>query len=150
LNDDLRYHAAGALAAPEGTLSRKMFRLGSGAARRRFLLCAVIVVGAATPAVAQTPSSLRVTHTVDKTGPTSTEISGRVYNDGSVDVIDLYVNVSAIDQSGKVLAQGIPYVGLVPARGNASFKARVPVVPGATGFRVGINSFRFAFGGDAP
>ena len=44
----------------------------------------------------------------------------------------------------------VPFVGTVPARGNASFKARVPVVPGATGFRVGINSFRFAFGRDAP
>ena len=105
---------------------------------------------AARPVAAQTPSSLRVTHTVDKTGPASTEISGHVYNDGSVDVIDVYVNVAAIDQSGKVLAQGIPYVGSVPARGNAPFRARVPVVPGATGFRVGINSFRFAFGRDAP
>ena len=91
-----------------------------------------------------------MTHTVDKTGPTSTEISGRVYNDGSVDVIDVYVNAAAIDQSGKVLAQGIPFVGTVPARGNTAFKTRVPVVPGATGFRVGINSFRFAFGRDAP
>ena len=44
------------------------------------------------------------------------------------------------------LAQGIPFVGSVPARGSTAFKARVPVVPGATGYRVGINSFRFAMG----
>jgi hypothetical protein len=112
---------------------------------RGALLCAWIVVAVATSVVAQTPSSLRVTRTIDKTGPTSTEISGYVYNDGSVDVLDVYVNAAAIDQSGKVLAQGIPFVGMIPARGNAPFKARVPVVPGATGFRVGINSFRFAF-----
>jgi len=127
-----------------------MLRIVFAAVWWRILLCAFTVVAAALPATAQSPSSLRVTHTIDKTGPTSTEISGRVYNDGSVDVIDVYVNASAVDQSGKVLAQGIPYVGVVPARGNAPFKARVPVVPGATGFRVGINSFKFAYGRDAP
>jgi hypothetical protein len=126
-----------------------MFRIVTSAAWRCLLFCAFIVVAAA-QAAAQGPANLRVTHTVDKTGPTSTEISGRVYNDGPVDVIDVYVNAAAIDQSGKVLAQGIPFVGMVPARGNAPFKARVPVVPGATGFRVGINSFRFALGRDAP
>jgi len=89
-------------------------------------------------------------HTVDKATPHTAELSGRVYNDGSVDVIDVYVNAAAVDQSGKVLAQGIPYVGMVPARGSAPFKARVPVVAGATGYRVGINSFRFALGRDAP
>ena len=130
--------------------SHRMLRIVSAAAWRRILLCAFTVVAASVPATAQSPSNLRVTHTIDKTGPTSTEISGHVYNDGSVDVIDVYVNVSAVDQSGKVLAQGIPYVGMIPARGNAPFKARVPVVPGATGFRVGINSFRFAYGRDAP
>lgn len=127
-----------------------MFGIVFSAAWRRLVLCAFVVAAAAIPVAAQTPSSLRVTHTVDKTGPTATELSGRVYNDGSVDVIDLYVNAAAIDQNGKVLAQGIPYVGMVPARGSAPFKARVPVVPGTTSYRVGINSFRFAFGRDAP
>ena len=111
---------------------------------RRCLLCALIVLTVAASVAAQTPSSLRVTHTIDRTGPTSTEISGYVYNDGSVDVMDVYVNAAAIDHSGKVLAQGNPYVGVIPARGSAPFKTRVPVVPGATGFRIGINSARFA------
>ena len=121
-----------------------MLRIMSNAAWRGIVLSGLILAAAGTLVAAQTPSNLRVTHTIDKTGPTSTEISGHVYNDGSVDVIDVYVNVAAIDQSGKVLAQGIPFVGSVPARGNAPFKARVPIVPGATGFRVGINSVRFA------
>jgi len=133
-----------------GSFSRKMFSIVPSAAWRYSLLYALAVVAVAAPAAAQSASNLRVTHTVDKTGPASTEISGHVYNDGSVDVVDVYVNVSAVDQAGKVLAQGIPYVGMVPAHSSATFKARVPVVPGATGFRVGINSFRFAFGGDAP
>ena len=127
-----------------------MLRIVFSAAWRRLVLCAVVVAASAIPVAAQTPSSLRVTHTVDKTGPTSAELSGRVFNDGGVDVVDVYLNASAVDQSGKVIAQGIPYVGMVPARGSAPFKARVPVVPGATGYRVGINSFRFASTRDAP
>ena len=127
-----------------------MFGIVFSAAWRHLVLYAFVVAAAAIPAAAQSPSSLRVTHTVDKTGPTSAELSGRVFNDGPVDVIDVYVNAAALDQAGKVLAQGIPYVGVVPARGSAPFKARVPVVPGATGYRVGINSFRFAYGRDAP
>ena len=114
--------------------------------RRGLLLSVVIslaVVGSG-PTAAQTP--LRVTHSVDKTGPTHTELSGSVFNDGTVDVIDVYVNAAAIDGSGKVLAQGIPYVGSVPARGSTPFKARVPSVPGATSYRVRINSFRFQMG----
>lgn len=127
-----------------------MSRIVSSVAWRRILLWLVVLAAVAVPAAAQTPSSLRVTHTVDKPGPPTAELSGHVHNDGTVDVIDVYVNASAVDQSGKVLAQGIPFVGTVPARGSAPFKARVPVVPGVAGYRVGINSFRFAFGRDAP
>jgi len=127
-----------------------MSRIVSSAAWRRILLCSIVVAAIAASAPAQTPSNLRVVHTVDKATPPTAELSGRVYNDGTVDVIDVYVNAAAVDQSGKVLAQGIPYVGMVPARGSAPFKARVPIVPGATGYRVGVYSFRFAFGRDAP
>ena len=124
-------------------MARSVFR----AVGRRGLLFSVVIALAVVgggPAAAQTP--LRVTHSVDKTGPTHTELSGRVFNDGGVDVIDVYVNAAAIDESGKVLAQGIPYVGPVAARSSIPFKARVPSVPGAASYRVGINSFRFQMG----
>jgi len=127
-----------------------MFRIVSNAAWPRLVLCTIVVVAAAIPVAAQAPASLRVTHTVDKAGPTSAELSGRVFNDGSVDVIDVYVNASAVDASGKVLAQGIPFVGIVPARGSTPFKTRVPVVAGTAGYRVGINSFRFASTRESP
>jgi len=129
-----------------------MGRSVSSALSRRVLLVSVMVslalgVG---PAAGQVPSTLRIVHNVDKPGPTHAEVSGQVFNDGAVDVIDVYVNVAAVDGSGKVLAQGIPYVGTVPARASTPFKARVPVVPGTATYRVGINSFRFAFGREAP
>jgi hypothetical protein len=106
-------------------------------------LALAVVMAAPSAAQMAVPPTLRVTHSVDKTGPTYVELSGRVFNDGQVDVIDVYVNAAATDASGKVLAQGIPFVGSVPARGSTPFKARVPVVAGATSYRVGINSFRF-------
>src|SRR5262249_57362278 len=120
-----------------------MFRIVSSAAWPRLMLCAFVVAAAAIPVAAQTPTNLRVTHNVDKTGPTSAELSGRVFNDGAVDVIDVYVNAAAIDASGKVLAQGIPFVGSVPARGSTPFKARVPVVAGASSDRGWIKKFYF-------
>jgi hypothetical protein len=115
---------------------------------RALLVSTVIalVIGDADPGSAQKPDMLRVTHRVETTGSTYTELSGRVFNDGPVDAVDVYVNAAAIDGAGKVLAQGIPYVGSVPAGGSIPFKARVPVVPGVTGYRVGINSFRFGLG----
>jgi hypothetical protein len=99
---------------------------------------------------AQTPASLRIVHNIDKPGPTHAEVSGRVYNDGTADVLDVYVNVAAVDGAGKVLAQGISFVGAVPVRGSTAFKARVPVVAGTTSYRVGINSFRFGIGRESP
>ena len=130
-----------------------MFRVVSSTLSRRGQLFAIVIVLVAAgvgPAVAQAPTSLRVVHNIDKTGPTHVELSGRVFNDAAVDVIDVYVNAAAVDQSGKVLAQGIPFVGMVPSRGSTPFKARVPVVSGATGYRVGINSFKFAGGRESP
>jgi hypothetical protein len=127
-----------------------MSRILLRAVVRRALLVSLVIALAVVSVdriAAQAPSTtLRVTHSVDKTGPTFAELSGWVYNDGAIDAIDVYVNAAAIDGSGKVLAQGIPYVGSVPARGSVPFKARVPVVAGATGYRVGINSFRFGMG----
>src|SRR5215467_4016316 len=113
-----------------------MFRIVFSAAWPRLVLCALVVAAAALPVDAQSPANLRVTHTVDKTGPTSAELSGRVFNDGAVDVIDVYVNAPAVDASGTVLAQRIPFVGTVPARARTPFNTRVQVVVGATRYSV--------------
>jgi hypothetical protein len=118
---------------------------------RPLLVSAVVsLVLVAGVVAAQTPASLRIVHNIDKPGPTHAEVSGRVHNDGTADVLDVYVNVAAVDGAGKVLAQGISYVGTVPVRGSTPFKARVPVVPGTSSYRVGINSFRFGIGRESP
>jgi hypothetical protein len=122
-------------------------------ASRRVLLVALAValaLGVAPVAAQKIPPGFRVTYNVDKTGPTNVELSGQVYNDNNMDALDVYVNAEAVNGAGKVVAQGIPYVGIVRSRSSAPFKAKVPVVPNATGFQVGINSFRFSLGRESP
>ena len=109
----------------------------------------VVLVAGATPASAQ--ANFRITYNVDRTGPTHVQLVGEVFNDASIDVIDVHVSAEALDASGKRLAQGITWVGPIRARSSASFAARVPAVRGATGFKVTVNSFQFGLGrGESP
>lgn len=108
-----------------------------------------VLVAGATPALAQ--GNFRITYNVDRTGPTHVQLAGEVFNDGAVDVIDVYVSAEALDASGKRLAQGLTWVGPIRARSSANFSARVPAVRGATGFKVTVNSFQFGLGrGESP
>ena len=113
-------------------------------------LAVALMLGVAPVAAQKAPPGFRVTYNVDKTSPTNVELSGQVYNDNNMDAVDVYVKAEAVDNTGKVVAQGIPYVGIVRSRSSAPFKAKVPVVPNATGFQVGINSFRFSLGRESP
>ena len=139
--------------SPQETVTPPFLRYHArviGSRRALLVGLAVLVLGAA-PAAAQKPApGFRVTYNVDKTGPTHVELSGQVFNDNTADAIDVYVSAEAVDSSGKVVAEGIPFVGVVRSRSSAPFKARVPVVPNASAFRVGINSFRLSLGRESP
>ncbi|MBI4637875.1 MAG: hypothetical protein HY727_16190 [Candidatus Rokubacteria bacterium] len=109
---------------------------------------AVLAAGAAQ---ASAQGNFRITYNVDRTGPTHVQLIGEVFNDASIDVLDVYVSAEALDASGKRLAQGITWVGPIRARSNASFAARVPAVRGTTGFKVTVNSFQYGLGrGESP
>jgi hypothetical protein len=100
------------------------------------------------PAAGQTARSFRVTWTVEKAGPVSTEVGGRVTNDARVDAIDVYVTVEGLDEKGKVLARGLTHVSsMLRASESATFTAKVPVVPGIQSYRALVSSFRFGLGG---
>jgi len=58
-------------------------------------------------------------------------MSGRVFNDGPVRCRRRYVNAASIDASGKVVAQGIPFVGSVAARAATPSKRACRSVAGA-------------------
>jgi hypothetical protein len=101
------------------------------------------------PARAQ--NQFRVTWSVERTTATHVEIDGRVFNDSPQDVGDLYVTAAAVDAAGKVLARGITFVASqLPARRTAEFTARVPIVRGATGYRVAVSSFRSGMRNESP
>ena len=113
-----------------------------------FAWLAVLVAGAP-PARAQ--GNFRITYNVDRSGPTHVQLVGEVFNDASIDVIDVYVSAEALDAAGKRLAQGLTWVGPIRARSSTSFSARVPVVRGTTGFKVIVNSFQYGLGrGESP
>ena len=105
------------------------------------------------PASAQNARSFRLTWAVEKTGPVSTEVSGRVTNDARVDAVDVYITVEAVNDKGKVLSRGLTHVsGLLKSSETQPFTAKVPVVPGIQSYRAVVSSFRFGVvgSGQAP
>lgn len=92
---------------------------------------------------AHAQGAFRVTHNLDRTGPSHVELSGTVFNDGPADAIDVYVTAQALDQAGRRVAQGIAWVGSVSHNSSARFTTKIPVVRGAASYRVAVTSFRY-------
>lgn len=120
-------------------LKRVAHRLGPAA------LGLALVTLAALAAEAQ--ENFRVTHTVDRSNPARTVVTGVVFNDARVDVLDVYVTVEALDGARKVVARGIAFVSPAIAQGgSAPFDATVPAPPNTAGFRVRVTGFRLGLG----
>lgn len=120
------------------------------AARRLFV--ATIVAGVALAsgiALAQHPS-FRVTHSVGRTTATHVEVGGTVQNETRAEAVDVSVTVRALGPTGKAVARGITYAATrLPAGATANFLAKVPAVPGVTGYDVDVNA-RFVQGSESP
>ena len=99
---------------------------------------------------ARAQGAFRVTYNVDRTGPSHIELSGTVFNDAPTDAIDVYVTAQALDQAGRRVAQGVSWVGGVSHNASAGFTAKIPVVRGASTYRVAVTSFRFVTVSQAP
>jgi hypothetical protein len=98
-------------------------------------------------ALAGAQESFRVTYNVDRSNPARTQVTGVVFNDARVDVLDVYVTVEAVDGARKVVARGITFVSpAIPQGGNAAFDSTVPAPPTTASFRVRVSSFRFGLG----
>lgn len=122
---------------------------------RRTLRACVFAAGLLLTSVANfdqahAQGAFRVIHNLDRTGPSHVELSGTVFNDGSADAIDVYVTAQALDQAGRRVAQGISWVGSVSHSSSARFTAKIPVVRGATTYRVAVTSFRYVTVQQAP
>jgi hypothetical protein len=113
----------------------------------RWLSVVLLVAAAlaAREASGQGASSFRLTQTVDRSDQARVTVTGRVFNDARADAIDVYVTAEALNESGRVVASGVAYVGVVPSGTSSAFSVRIPAARGAASFRVLVTSFRFGF-----
>jgi hypothetical protein len=110
-------------------------------ASRALVLLALAVLLAAPAALAE--DGFRITYEVDTSRPGRTRINGKVTNERSFDVFEVSVTAEALDARGKVVARGISYVDVRLNHGDTrTFSVTVPAVPGTTGYRVIVSSFR--------
>lgn len=115
--------------------------------RRRavWIFLAALLALAAAPAAAQDP--FHVAYTVERGGAGPARVTGRVLNQSSGDVYDVYVTAEAVDGGGKVLGRGIAFVSAsIPAHAVAPFSISIPAAQNAATFRVRVSSFRHGVG----
>jgi hypothetical protein len=116
--------------------------------RRRAIWTLVIGVATLVPGLARAQDPFQLTFTVDRSGAGPVRISGRAFNEGPMDVFDVYVTAEAVDGGGKVLGRGITFVSAsIPPRGGVAFVVSIPAAQTAATFRVRVSSFRQGIGG---
>jgi hypothetical protein len=119
---------------------------------RRSAIRAVIVAALTlVPGPGRAQDALHVTYTVERSGGAGpARVNGRVLNEGTMDVFDVYVTAEALDAGGKVLGRGIVFVSAsIPPRGIMPFAIAIPAAQAAASFRVRISSFRQGIGQQA-
>jgi hypothetical protein len=114
---------------------------------RRRVIWAVIAALTLVPGPGRTNEPFHIAYTVERGGAGPARVSGRVLNEGHVDVFDVYVTAEAVDGGGKILGRGIVFVSAsIPPRGIVPFVISIPAAQGATSFRVRVSSFRHGIG----
>jgi hypothetical protein len=113
------------------------------------VFAAVVAVLVAGEARAQ--EGFRITYDVDRSRAERARLTGRVVNERPEDVYEVSITAEALDARGKVLARGITFVDAFIGRGDMRpFSLSVPTVPGTTGFRVAVSSYRAGFSQQGP
>ncbi|SRR5712691_11167714 len=116
---------------------------------RVVLPLAALLVALLAPAHAQ--EGFKITYDVDNSRPEKARLNGRVINERSQDVFEVNVTAEALDGRGRVLARGISYVDSRIGRGDSRpFSVSVPTVPGTSGFRVVVSSYRTGYANQGP
>ena len=117
-------------------------------ARLMVLTAVALVILGAGGAVAQ--ENFRITYDVDSSTPGRARVTGVVFNDARVDVLDVHVTAEALNSAGKVVARGIAFVSpQIRQGGNAPFEALVPTRDAVT-YRVRVTGFRIGLGAQSP
>jgi hypothetical protein len=83
--------------------------------------------------------------------PSSIVLQGEVFNDGSRDLVDVWVTAEALNAGDQVVGRGIAFVtSFFPGRGVMTFTVKLPRVEEAQSFRLVVSSFRYASGVQSP
>lgn len=90
----------------------------------------------------------RVTYSIDRSGPKEIRLIGLIFNEASLDAVNVRLRVQAIDAAGTVLAEPPAFVDrLVQARSEGYWEASVPPDPRINGFRVVVVGYKFRIQG---
>jgi hypothetical protein len=114
----------------------------------RALLALVILLFAS---VALAQDGFRISYELDQSRPEKARVNGQVSNGRGQDVFDVSVTAEALNARGKVVARGISFVDArIGAGESRPFSVTVPTVPGVTGYRVVVSSYRAGFATQGP
>lgn len=83
--------------------------------------------------------------------PTSLVLAGTLFNEGSRDVVDVWVGAEALNAGGRVVGRGLAFVSpLLRSRADTKFAVKLPRVEQVQSFRVFVSSFRYLSGAESP
>jgi len=85
-----------------------------------------------------------ITYNIDRSGPRQIRLDGRIFNNTSLDAVNVRLRVQALGAAGEVVAELPAYVDrLIRARHEGYWDASVPADLRITGFRVVVAGYRF-------
>ena len=118
--------------------------------RRSFLgVVAAGLLAAARAAEGQPP--FRLTFHREGDDPSSIVLAGELFNDGSRDVVDVWVTAEGLNVGGHVMVRGIAFVrSLIPGHRGTTFTVKLPRSEKVRSFRVFVSSFRYRSMTEAP
>jgi hypothetical protein len=113
------------------------------------VLTATLVLLSGGPGAAQEQFRLTFHRQADE--PTSLVLAGTLSNEGSRDVVDVWVGAEALNARGRVVGRGLAFVSpLLRSRADTKFTVKLPRVEQAESFRVFVSSFRYLTGAESP
>jgi hypothetical protein len=113
------------------------------------VLAATLVLFSSGPAAAQ--EQFRITFERQPDEPTSLVLAGTLSNEGSRDVVDVWVGAEAFNAGGRVVARGLASVSpMLRSRADTKFTVKLPRVEQVQRFRVFVSSFRYLAGAESP
>ncbi len=113
------------------------------------VLTANLVLLAAEPGGAQ--EQFRITFQRQPDEPTSLVLAGHLSNEGSRDVVDVWVAAEALNAGGRIVARGLAFVSpLLRSRADTKFTVKLPRVEQVQSFRMSVSSFRYLVRAESP